>query len=75
MYLIGEGLEKNKVRALAWAGLAAGNSFTPQVQQAAIEQTRKIMRDSSPEEIQQARTLSKDLMQQIEANIALYKSQ
>jgi hypothetical protein len=43
--------------------------------QAATEQTKKIMRDSSPEEIEQAKALSKDLIQQIDSNVALYRSQ
>jgi hypothetical protein len=73
--MTGEGLEKDKVRALSWSSLAATNSPTPQLKQAAIEQTRKIMRDSSPEEIEQARALNNDLIQQIDANVALYKSQ
>jgi TPR repeat protein len=75
LYMMGEGLEKDKVRALAWTSLAATNSLTSQVKQAAVEQTRKIMRDLSPEEIEQAKALSMGLVQQIDANVALYKNQ
>jgi TPR repeat protein len=75
LYLMGEGVEKDKVRGLAWASLAATNSPNPQMTQAATEQTKKIMRDSSPEEIEQAKALSKDLIQQIDSNVALYRSQ
>jgi TPR repeat protein len=74
LYMRGEGLEKDKVRALAWASLTATNALTPQVKQAAIEQTKNILRDSSPEEIAQAKALSKDLIEQIDANVALYRS-
>jgi TPR repeat protein len=75
IYMTGQGLERDKVRGLAWASLAATNSDTPQMKQAATDQARKIMSDSSPEEIEQAMALGTGLIKLIDSNVALYKRQ
>jgi len=75
IYMNGEGLSRDKVKGLAWASLAATNSRFPQITKAATDQTRRIMAESTPEEIDAARTYSSELVTLIDENVAKYKAQ
>ena len=75
IYMNGDGLERDRVKGLAWASLAASNSASPQITEAATQQTKHIMSESTKEEIDAAIKYSNELIALIDANVAMYKSQ
>lgn len=75
LYMLGEGIEVDRLRALAWAGLAASNTPSPRPREAATAQVRKIAQGMTSDEIQKAQELSDELRRLIDANVARYKAQ
>jgi len=75
LYATGEGIEKDPIRAMAWAGLAASNAPNQRAQQAAVGQVQAIGRGMSKEDIDKAQSVSNELRLTIDANIKKYKEQ
>ena len=75
LYMLGQGIEQNKIQALAWAGLAASNAPTQAAKNSSVNQLQKIAAGMSKEEIQQAQDASNQLAKIIDDNVAKYKAQ
>jgi len=75
LYASGEGIEKDSVQALAWAGLAASNAPSSASQETAMRQAQKIGQGMSKDEIDHAQAVSNELRTVIEANLKRYKEQ
>lgn len=74
-YVTGAVFPQDKVKGLAWAGLAVTNSLSPQITKAARDQTQLIMRQLTTQEVELARAYSNELLSVIDANVSKYRRQ
>jgi TPR repeat protein len=74
LYDLGMGIDKDKSRALAWAGLAITNAPNAKVKEAATVQLRQASRDATKDDMTEGQKLIYALIKIIDANVAIYKS-
>jgi TPR repeat protein len=75
LYATGEGIEKDPIQAMAWAGLAASNAPNQKLKDVAVSQAQALGRDMSKEDLNRAQTVSDEMRLVIDANIKKYKEQ
>jgi TPR repeat protein len=75
LYAQGIGVEKDLVRALAWAGLAASNATNDDVKKVAEQQVRTLGAAATAADVKSAQELSDTMRETIDANVAKYKVQ
>jgi TPR repeat protein len=72
-YFSGVVVAEDRIRALAWAGLAAANAKVPQLRAAAERQAREIGSQMTASQIEEAQRASEALRREINANAQKYK--
>lgn len=73
MYDAGEGVNKDKVLALAWGSLALANAHTPRMQNLARSSLEKIFEGATEKDLDEADKLKLELVKIMSANIGLYR--
>ncbi len=74
LYDLGMGIDKDKRRALAWAGLAVTNALDKQTKDRALVQFQQSARDGTKEDMAEGQKILYDLIKVIDSNVALYRN-
>ena len=75
LYALGKKVDRDRVRAVAWANLAASNAPSQNDGRVATGQVRELLKGMSDKEIREAQEISNELAAIIDANIREYKTQ